>query len=101
MGENIGLRPAHKIKLRTRGQEIKTRLCDFCPVFPIQHRLKRVAQPVQIENIRCRVIDLRLAQRVCPPVARLLLFRDINAKQLLQQSLQPVTTEARRFAMWS
>ena len=47
-----------------------------------QPLVERRAQPVQVEHVRGGIVELRRAQRVRAPVARLLLLGDVDLEQL-------------------
>ena len=72
MRKDVGIRPPGKIKLGSHWQEVETGLRHLHPSFAHQAFVQNLAQTVQVQYVRGRVFGLRLAARVGPPVAGLL-----------------------------
>ena len=78
MGENIDLVPAGQIQFGPRRQKFETAIGKLCPVFPLKPGLQFVAQRVQMQDVRCRIGKLDLAQFFGGPVGGLLLLGNIR-----------------------
>ena len=88
MGENIGFRPAFKIKQGSGGEKIETVGGQFGAIFARQPNFQFIAQLVQIKHVRGRIFHLLRGQFVSAPVGTLLLFGNLNAGQLAAQILE-------------
>src|SRR5690625_807167 len=60
MGKDILLRPAGKIEHCALGQEVETGFGHFQPSLPRQAPDQLVPKLMQVENVRCRIFQLRL-----------------------------------------
>src|SRR5690606_27219701 len=90
MRKDIGLRPSEKVELRPGRQEREALMRDAEAVLPFQHPVELLLQGVKVQNVRGRVVELRLRQGFRAPVGGLLLLGDFDAEQLPREILQPV-----------
>ena len=72
-------------------QKVEAGRSELGPPLARQPRVQRRAEPVQVENVRGGILDLRLAQLGRAPVARLLLLGDVDLEKLARQILQPMS----------
>lgn len=85
MRENVGFRPAGKVKRRAGRHESKTFLRQFKPVFTRQHPIEMRLQLMKMKDVVRGVGLLLGGQRVRAPVGGLLLFAEVNIKDFLAE----------------
>src|SRR5882757_8273814 len=88
MRKNVLVLPALQVEFGPHRQELKARLRQFSAAFAREHGIETLAQPVQMQYVGSRVSELRIAQALRTPVARLLLFRQIDIENLAHQILE-------------
>ena len=82
--------PAPQVELGPRRQKFEAGLRQFEPALAGQHRIEAFAQSMQVQHIGGGLSELRLAQALRAPVARLLLLRQIDVEHLANQILEAV-----------
>ena len=99
MRENVGLAPAFQIERGAHGQEVETGLCELQASLADQHGFEARLDLVQVEHVACAVLKLRVCQRLCAPVRRLLGFGQVSASHFAGNILQavPVGVGTREF----
>src|SRR5882757_1300125 len=90
MRENVLGLPAAEVELGPGGEKFETGFCKLSAAFAHQHGIEAFAQGVQMQYVGGGVGELRLAQALRTPVARLLLLRQIDIQHLAHQILQAV-----------
>src|SRR3954466_4755132 len=88
MRKNILAVPSLQIELCTRRQEIEAGLRQLAAAFPQKHRVESLAQGMQMQHVGCGIGELRVAQSLRAPVARLLLLRQVDVEHLAYEVLQ-------------
>ena len=88
MAENIVIRPTGEIEPRPCRQEIETGLRQFGSAFALKPFRQAIPQGMQIADVGRGIVALRLIELARPPVARLLLFRNLLAEHLAHKILQ-------------
>src|SRR5205823_4905665 len=81
MRENILGVPALQIELGPRRQEFETGLRQPQTALARQHGIEAFAQTMQMQDVGSRIGQLRLAQGLRAPVARLLLLRQVDVER--------------------
>src|ERR1700687_2215658 len=88
MRKNILGVPALQVELRPRRQKFETGLRQFGAALAREHGIEPFAQRMQMQHVGGRIGQLRLAQGLRAPVARLLLLRQIDIEHLANQIFQ-------------
>lgn len=68
MGENVLFRPAREVEGCTGWQEAETGLRHLHPAFAHKHGVELRLERVQIQNVRSRIGELGVAQRIGTPI---------------------------------
>src|SRR5687768_14648757 len=87
MGENVLFGPAGKVEHRSRRKEVEAGLRKLDPLLALQPDVELLLQPVQIAHVAGGIFALRIADLARPPVAGLLLLRQVLAEHFLDQFL--------------
>lgn len=90
MGEDVAFGPSRKVELRAGRQEVEAALRQCHAAFALQHEVQLLAQLVEVQHIRSRIIHLFGRQLRRAPVGRLLLLGDIHADEVAAQVFKPV-----------
>lgn len=90
VGEDVLLGPAEPVQPGASGEEVKTGLREFGPAFTRKAAVQFLTQAVKIANIGSRVLALRFIDFRTAPVGALLLLRQRDAEQFLDEVLEPV-----------
>lgn len=90
MRENVLGLPALQIEPGARRQELETGFRKLAAALARNHHVELFAQAVQMQHVGGGIGELRFAQRICAPVARLLLLLQIDIEHLAHQILQAV-----------
>src|ERR1700737_5314830 len=88
MRKNVLGVPALQIELCPRRQKFEARLRQRQAALAREHGIEAFAQGMQMQHVRRSIGQLRLAQDLRAPVARLLLLRQIDVEHLAHQILQ-------------
>src|SRR6476469_1720005 len=89
--ENVLLGPAGEIEQRPGGQEFEARLREFGAVFAYQPLVELFLELVEVAHVARGIFALRVAKLRRAPVAGLLLLRQVDVEEFLDQFLEPVT----------
>src|SRR5688572_13322055 len=86
--EDIFFGPARQIERGPSGYKVKTGLGKGDAAFTFQHLVEAGLQFMEIEHVLGRILLLRIAQHMSPPIGALLLLVEFNAEQFLHQILE-------------
>src|SRR5712671_3530857 len=88
MRKNVFGIPALQIEPGPGRQEFETGLRQRGAALTREHGIEAFAQGMQMQHVRGRIGQLRLAQGLRTPIARLLLLRQVDVEYLAHQILQ-------------
>ncbi len=86
--KNVHGLESREVEAHAIGQVSESSAREFVPTLAFQHGVKLLAQGVQMQHVRCGIGELRFAQRIGPPIGRLLLLGDLDVEQLARQVLE-------------
>ena len=90
MRENVLFRPARDIEQGARRKEVEARLGEADAILPRQPLVELFLERMEVANVARRILALGVAEVGGPPVAGLLLLRQVDVQQLLDQVLEAV-----------
>src|SRR4051812_30050999 len=85
MSKNVLLGPTGEIEQGAGGEELKTGLGKRRPPLPREAFVELLLELVKIAHIARRIVALGVAKFGGAPVAGLLLLRDVDVEQFLDQ----------------
>ena len=90
MRKNVHFGEAGEVEARPFGQIGESGAGEAVAALPLQHRVELLPQRVQMEDIGGGISELRVGQRLHPPVGRLLLLADLDPDEFAGEVFQPV-----------
>src|SRR4051812_41460612 len=97
MRENVLLGPAGDVEQSARREEIETGLGERHPALAVEPLVEFGFQRMQVTHVARCIIALRIRQLVGTPIAALLLFRNVDVEQLLDQILEAMAVGIRAY----
>src|SRR3712207_6233387 len=89
MRKDVRVRPAQQVELGTGGQEAEAALRDGVAVLPPEPGVQSRLHGMEVENVGCPVVELRLREGLGAPVGGLLLLREFDVQELPHEVLEP------------
>src|SRR5689334_13046910 len=90
VGEDVLLGPAGDVEQGAGREEVEAGLRQFRALLAPEPLVELLLQGVQVADIACRIVALRVGKVVGAPVAGLLLLGQIVVQKLLHQVLEAV-----------